>query len=84
MCGRYEGRHWIPSLVRSVWIATFDCSVYSLAVFVTHLSANVGCVDRWLLAGCELVTQDLIVPVHLHRILRCLRRAQTCYASPHD
>jgi hypothetical protein len=37
----------------------FDSSVNPLAVFVTHFSANVGCVDRWLLAGCELVILNL-------------------------
>ena len=33
----------------------FDCSVYPLAVFVTHFSANVCRVDRCLLARCEHV-----------------------------
>ena len=42
----------------------FDCSVYPLAVFVTLFSADVGCVDRWLLAGCELVILNLIVLIH--------------------
>ena len=43
----------------------FDCPVYPLAVFVTHFSANVRCENAWLLAGCELVTHNLIFPFHV-------------------
>jgi hypothetical protein len=42
----------------------FDRSIYALAAFVTYLSANVHRVDRWLLAGCELMPRHLIIPVH--------------------
>jgi hypothetical protein len=47
---------------------TFDCSVYSLAVFVTHFRANVGCVDRWLLARCELTILNLIITIHMRSV----------------
>ena len=42
----------------------FDCSVYSLAMLVTHLSANVRSVDGWLLTGCELMPYPSVIPVH--------------------
>jgi hypothetical protein len=42
----------------------FESSVNSLAVFVTHLSAEVCRVDRRLLAVCELVPQPFIISVH--------------------
>jgi hypothetical protein len=42
-----DAEHWLAFI-------PFDISVNSLAVFVTHLSAEVCRVDRWLLTGCEL------------------------------
>ena len=44
----------------------FDRSIYALAAFVTHLSANVRCVDRWLLAGCEPVPYPSVVVITVH------------------
>jgi hypothetical protein len=42
----------------------FDCPVYTLAVLVAYLGADVSCVDSWLLAGWELIPQHLIISVH--------------------
>jgi hypothetical protein len=41
-----------------------DISVNSLAVFVTHFSAKVCGVDRWLLTGCELVPYPSVIAAH--------------------
>jgi hypothetical protein len=41
-----------------------DGLIEALAVLVTHLSANVCCVDRWLLTGCELMPHHPIIHVH--------------------
>jgi hypothetical protein len=47
------------------------------ASLVTHFSANVCCVDRWLHAGCELMPHRFIIPFHTSqpsaRHVGCLR-----------
>ena len=48
----------------------FDCPVYPPAVLVTNLGANVRCVDRRLLAGCEPVSHYLIIPLHARLFTR--------------
>ena len=52
-----NAEHWFAFI-------PFESPVNSLAVFVTHLSAEVCRIDRRLLAGCELVPQPFIIYVH--------------------
>jgi hypothetical protein len=52
-----DAKHWFAFI-------PFESSVNSLAVFVTHLSAEVCRVDRRLLAWCELVPQPFTISVH--------------------
>jgi hypothetical protein len=42
----------------------FNCPVYSLAVLVTNLGANVRCIDSWLLAGCKPMPYPTILAIH--------------------
>ena len=52
-----NAKHWFA-------FKPFDCPIYPLTVFVTHLSADVRCVDSWLFAGCELVPYPCTLPAH--------------------
>jgi hypothetical protein len=44
----------------------FDCPVYTLAMLVTNLGANVQGIDRRLLTGCELVPYPSAIVVTVH------------------
>jgi hypothetical protein len=67
-----NAEHWFAFIA-------FDCSVNSLATFVTHFSAYVPGVDGWLLTRCEPMSHHLVIPVHAQRELNVLsKRLQPC------
>jgi len=67
-----NAEHWFAFI-------PFDISVYTLAVLVAYLGADVRCVDSWLLTGCEPISHHLAIPVHAQRELNVLsKRLQAC------
>ena len=50
----------------------FDCPVYTLAMLVTNLGANVQGIDRRLLTRCEPVPDPSVITVHVS--LGCIRQ----------
>jgi hypothetical protein len=63
---------------------SFDCCLDTLASLVTHFSVNVCGVDRWFLAGCELIPDHPIIFVQALVLgsLRVMHSGRHCTACP--